>query len=143
METIYQVKYWTDTLDESNELLAKNEPDLQAAIAKNPFFSAYPAESCDDFSELARLCHQFAAHENAEIEVAIDEDEHTAKIQLTAPCFYLQCRQLILLNKISVLVSDLTFDVTEELTSQLTVSFDFPKANEIIYRQLHDRFFKE
>ena len=136
MERIFYTKYWTDTMEEAKACLAENQPKLQTAISDPPLFSALSNETFEDFQELALLCHELAAHEDAELELSIDADQNTAEILLTAPCFVFGSRQLILLQKISFWTSEVIFDVTEETQSQITVTFDFSKANETLRRQL-------
>ena len=90
---------------------------------------------------LARLGLQLASYEDAEFPLGLDTDKKIATMQLP-PCFLFQVRQLMLLQKISLLATELTFDATEDNNSQLLLSFDFSKPNEIFYRQLRDRFLK-
>ncbi len=142
METIYQAKFWTDTMDEAKERASESEPALQKVISEHPFFSEFSAESTADFSELARLCQELAAHEDAEFELAVNHEEHTATIALCAPCFLFQIRQMILWQKITLWASEIIFDVTENTNSKIIVSFDFTKANEILHRQIQNKIFQ-
>ncbi len=101
METIYKTGYWTETLDEARAQFDENEAKLQAAISLHAFFSSLSHECFEDFSELARLCLQLASYEDAEFALELDANEKIATMQLTAPCFLFQVRQLMLLQKLS------------------------------------------
>ena len=127
-------------MEEAKERLAETKPDLQKAISAHPFFAAY-GNASEDFLSLAMLCQELAAHEDAEMEILIEND-HTAEILLTAPCFVFESRQFLLLQKISFVANEMVFDATEEKQSQITVTFDFSKADEILYRQFQKRIFK-
>ena len=143
MEIIYQEKYWAETMDEAKERLTETEPKLKESISSHPFFLAQENDSFEAFLALALSCNQLAAHEDAELEVAIFPEEATARIFLGAPCFVFQVRQLALLQKINFTASELLFDVTENQTSQITVSFDFSQSNDKLYQQLQQRFFSK
>ena len=143
MEIIYQEKYWTETMDEAKERLTETEPKLKAIVSSHPFFLARAADALDAFLALALSCNELAAHEDAEIEVVVVPEEATARIFLGAPCFVFQFRQLALLQKINIVSSEILFDVTENQTSQITVSFDFSQENDKLYQQFQKRFFEK
>jgi hypothetical protein len=143
MEIIYQEKYWSETMDEAKERLTETEPKLKESISSHSFFLAQENDDLEAFLALALSCNQLAAHEDAEIEVVIFPEEATARIFLGAPCFVFQVRQLALLQKINFTASELLFDVTENRTSQITVSFDFSQENDKLYQQFQKRFFQK
>ena len=143
MEIIYQEKYWAETMDEAKERLTETEPKLKESISSHSFFLAQENDELEAFLALALSCNQLAAHEDAEIEVAIFPEEATARIFLGAPCFVFQVRQLALLQKINIVSSEILFDVTENQTSQITVSFDFSQENDKLYQQFQKRFFEK
>ena len=137
MKIIYQTSYMTETIAQSNKAANANEAEIKKALSAN--LDPIP----DDFLHLVLLCNQLAAHEDAEIEIAAEREEPVATIFLNAPCFVFQVRQFILLQKITMLASEMIFDVTEEEASQITVSFDFTKTNELLYRQLEEGFLRK
>ena len=141
MEIIYQEKYWAETMEQAKERLSETEPKLKEIISAHPFFLAQKNDSFEAFLSLALNCNQLAAHEDAELEVAIFPEEATARIFLGAPCFVFQFRQLALLQKINIVSSEILFDVTENQTSQITVSIDFSQENDKLYQQFQQRFF--
>lgn len=143
MEIIYQEKYWTETMDEAKERLTETEPKLKAIVSSHPFFLAQGNDALDAFLALALNCNELAAHEDAEIEVVVVPEEATARIFLGAPCFVFQFRQLALLQKINIVSSEILFDVTENQTSKITVSFDFSQENDKLYQQFQKRFFEK
>ena len=124
METIYQIKYLNDTLEQCKEAALAAEPELKKAL------STLPDPIPEDFSILACLCNQLAAQEDAELLLEINREEQIGTIHLHAPCFLFQIRQLALLEKITALSSEIIFDVTEEKSSLLTVHFTFSKTND-------------
>ena len=130
-------------MDEAKERLTETEPKLKAIVSSHPFFLARAADALDAFLALALSCNELAAHEDAEIEVVVVPEEATARIFLGAPCFVFQFRQLALLQKINIVSSEILFDVTENQTSQITVSFDFSQENDKLYQQFQKRFFEK
>ena len=143
MEIIYQEKYWAETMDQVKERLTQTEPKLKEIISSHPFFLSQRTDAFEAFLALALSCNQLAAHEDAEIEVAIFSEEATARIFLGAPCFVFGVRQLVLFQKINLVSSEILFDVTENQTSQITVSFDFSQENDKLYQQFQQRFFEK
>ena len=140
MELVYQEKYYTDTMEEANALLSVTAPKVTQAIRANSFFAAQGDDAKETFLALAEQCNRLAAHEDGEIEIAFFSDESIGKICLTAPCFLLQLQQLALLQKIACLASEIVFDVTEEQTSQIIVSFDFSKSHDKLFQQFQRLF---
>lgn len=137
MNHIYQTQYQVETLAEANEAAEANVSCMEQAIFAS--LSSFP----NDFLLLSRLCNQLAAHEDATIEIVFDEAENVASILLTAPCFVFQPQQLILLQKISLFASEILFDTTEEETSQLCIALDFFHPQEVLYRQIEEKFLKQ
>ena len=141
MERIYITSFWTDSLAEAKEIFAKQNQEMQAAISSHPFFKTKPNETLEDFSLLASLCGELAAHEDAKMEILIDTDQ-VIQILLTAPCFLFQCRQFVLWQKITRFATEIVFDTTEDNESQIEISLDFSKADKILHRQLKSCFTK-
>ena len=134
MKHIYQTQYQTESLVEAIAAAESNVSCMEQAIFAS--LTSFP----NDFLLLSRLCNQLAAHEDATLEIVFDEAENVASILLNAPCFVFQSQQLILLQKISLFASEILFDTIEEGSSQLCLSFDFSKPQEVLYRQIEEKF---
>ena len=134
MNLIYQTKYLTESLAQGNQAADATAPEIIKAI------SEHPTPLPEEFLTLALFCNQLAAIENAEIEIAIDTDANTAIILLTTPCFLFQARQFLLIHKITMLASEILFDVTEAQNAQITVTLDLSKTDELLSRQFERLF---
>ena len=143
MALIYREVYQAETMDEVNERLRVTAAEVTNAIAWHPFFAAQDADALDAFLALADNCNRLAAHEDGVIEIVVEAEENCVNIFLTAPCFLFQIRQIILLQKIGALASEIVFDVTEEENSRITVSFDFSQKNDKLYAQFPRRLFEK
>ena len=130
-------------MDQVKERLTETEPKLEDIIYSHPFFLSQETDAFEAFLALALCCNQLAAHEDAEIEVAIFPEEATARIFLGAPCFVFGVRQLAIFQKINIVSSEILFDVTENQNSQITVSFDFSQEDDKLYQQFQKRFFEK
>ena len=137
MEIIYQTKHLSDNPEQLAETLKTTEQEIEQILSSHPFLLAQSKDRQTDLLVLAKLCNQLASHEDAEFQIAIDPEDATASLILIAPILLLECRQLILLQKICYLTSEVLF-----APEQMCVTIRFTEPNDSLFAHLQNKRFQ-